>query len=296
MRLVTRGDLDGLTSAVLISTMENIETIELIHPQDITDHKFEITENDVMANLPYHPKCALWFDHHLLTDSNQKPPEQIKGRHAIAPGTARVIFDYYSSEKLKKYEHLVRETDRLDSAKLSMEDVTHPKDVILLGFTIDGRTGIGQFKEYFIKLVGWLKTMSMAEVLNRPEVTFRIRLMKEDNDNFLKILKKNSHLDNNVVITDFRSLDRIPVGNRFLVYALFPEANVSIRLQWGPNKGFVAATLGHSIFNRTSYANCGVICGEFGGGGHRGAGAVPMSGDNIDDKISQIIQKLKDAG
>ena len=296
MRLVTRGDLDGLTSAVLISTMEEIDSIELIHPQDITDNKFEITENDILANLPYHPRCAMWFDHHLLTDSNQKPPEKFKGGHALAPSAARVIYDYYSSDQLKKYEFLVRETDRLDSARLSHEDVTDPKGVILLGFTIDGRTGIEQFKDYFNTLVDWLQTMSIDEVLKRPEVAVRIRFLKDENANFLKVLKENSRLDGNVIITDFRSADKVPVGNRFLVYTLFPKANVSVRLQWGPKKTFVATTVGHSIFNRTSRANCGEICSRFGGGGHKGAGAVPLSGDDVDQKIAEIINMVKEAG
>ena len=296
MRLVTRGDLDGLTSAVLLSTMEEIDSIELIHPQDITDNKFEVTENDILANLPYHPRCAMWFDHHLLTDSNKKPPEAFKGSHALAPSAARVIFDYYSSDRLKKFEFLLRETDRLDSAQLSHGDVTDPKGVILLGFTIDARTGIEQFRNYFNDLVEWLQTMSIDEVLKRPEVAVRIRFLKDENANFLKVLKENSRLDGNVIITDFRSAEKVPVGNRFLVYTLFPHANVSVRLQWGPKKTFVATTVGHSIFNRTSRANCGEICSRLGGGGHKGAGAVPLSGDDVDHKIAEIIRMVKEAG
>ncbi|MDA8433596.1 MAG: exopolyphosphatase, partial [Nitrospiraceae bacterium] len=153
MRLVTRGDLDGVTSAVLLSEMEKVDSIELIHPQDITNKRFEITGSDIMANLPYHPNCGMWFDHHELTESNEKPPASYKGRHAIAPSVARVIYEYYGPEKLGKYGQLVKETDRLDSAQLNIDDVTDPQGVILLGFTIDGRTGIGSFKGYFNNLV-----------------------------------------------------------------------------------------------------------------------------------------------
>jgi len=294
MRIVTRGDLDGLTSAILISEMEKIESIELIHPQDITDNKFEITENDIMANLPYHPKAGLWFDHHLLTGSNKKPPADLKGKHTLAPSAARVIYDYYGSEKLRKYEHLVSETDRLDSAQLSIDDVLRPKGVILLGFTIDGRTGIERFKDYFLDLVRWFQYMSIEEVLKQPDVAVRVRFLKDENADFQKTVRENSRLDGNVIITDFRSIDKVPVGNRFLVYTLFPEANVSVRLQWGPKKSFVATTLGHSIFKRTSKANCGEICGRFGGGGHKGAGAVPLSGDQVEEKIAEIIRMLKE--
>ncbi len=296
MRLVTRGDLDGVTSAVLLTTMEKIDSIELIHPQDITDKKFEITDNDIMANLPYSPKCAMWFDHHELTESNEKPPENFRGSHSIAPSVSRVIYNYYSSDKLKKYEYLVIETDRFDSAQLKMEDVTDPKGIILLGFTIDSRSGIGKFKEYFMLLVKWLKSMSIEEILSQPVVAKRVKLLRENNLTFLNVLKKNSRQDGNVVITDFRSLDKVPIGNRFLIYTLFPDTNVSVRIQRGPENKFVAVTLGHNIFNRTNRANCGQICSEFGGGGHKGAAACPLKPENAEKQIAEIIQRLKEIG
>ena len=294
MRLVTRGDLDGVVSAVLISEMEQIDSIELIHPQDITDKKFRITGNDIMANLPYHPECAMWFDHHELTDSNEKPPANFKGRHQIAPSVARVIYEYYSSDKLKHYERLVSETDRFDSAHLEVKDITEPKDEILLGFTIDSRSGIGSFKEYFIKLVEWLKTMPLNELLSQPEVSRRVKMLNENNAFFLEALKKYSKKDGSVVFTDFREIEKAPIGNRFLVYTLFPDTNVSVRAQWGPEKKFVAVTLGHNIFNRTSPSNCGHICSDFGGGGHKGAGACPLKPDNADRQISEIIKRLNE--
>lgn len=296
MRLVTRGDLDGVTAAVLITTMEKIDSIELVHPQDITDKKFKITATDILANLPYHPSAAMWFDHHELTLSNERPPSTFKGRHAMAPSVARVIFDYYASDKLKKYEYLVSETDRFDSATLDIKDVTDPQGMILLGFTIDSRSGIGSFKEYFKNLVTWLKTMSADEVLSQPEVRDRVKLLKENNTASLKLFKKYSRQDGNIVITDFRSLERVPVGNRFLVYTLFPDTIVSLRVQWGPEKKFVTVSLGHNIFNKTSKANCGRICSVFGGGGHKGAGACPLPPARADSLIAEIIRQVKKAG
>lgn len=296
MRLVTRGDLDGVTSAVLLSAVEEIYSIELIHPQDITDKKFEVTGRDIMANLPYHPDCAMWFDHHELTESNERPPENYRGRHAIAPSVSRVIYDYYNSDALKKYEHLVDETDRLDSANLQVGDVTDPAGLILIGFTIDSRTGIGSFKEYFMKLVEWLKTMSPEEVLRQPDVAARVARMKESNAEFLALLKSHSRRDGNVVVTDFRSLDKIPVGNRFLVYTIFAEVNVSLRLQWGPEKKFVAATLGHNIFKRDCKTDIGDLCSRYGGGGHKGAGACVLAPAEADRQADEIINELKRNG
>ncbi len=293
MRLITRGDLDGAASAILVSTMEEIDTIELIHPQDITDKKFEVRDGDILANLPYSPQCGMWFDHHELTVSNITPPDKFKGRHAFAPSAARVIYEYYTSEKLKKYEHLIDETDRFDSAKLTIEDVLDPKDVILIGFTIDARSGIGSFKEYFLDLVRWLKTMPVEETLSQPEVRNRVGLLKENNAVFLDLLKRHSKLDGNIVVTDFRPLDKAPIGNRFLVYTLFPGSRVSVRVQWGPEKKFAAVTIGHNIFNRTSGADCGQICSDFGGGGHRGAAACVLKTEIADEQLKEIIIAIK---
>ena len=146
MRLVTRGDLDGLTSAVIITMKEPVTDILLVHPQDITDKRVAIRRSDILANLPYHPDAGMWFDHHLLTDSNEKPPEGFKGRYGLAQSAARLVFDYYrerdpSDAELARFEPLVAETDRLDAAQLSPQDVDNPQDYILLGYTIDSRTG-----------------------------------------------------------------------------------------------------------------------------------------------------------
>ena len=161
MRLVTRGDLDGLTSAVIITMKERIDEIALVHPQDITDKVFEIRSDDILANVPYHPACGVWFDHHLLTASNEKPPPGFAGRHALAPSAARVVYDYYlekhpNDPDLTRFARLVDETDRLDGAQLTPADVDNPQDYILLGYTIDSRTGLGGFEGYFKTLVDWL--------------------------------------------------------------------------------------------------------------------------------------------
>jgi hypothetical protein len=296
MRLITRGNLDGLVSAVLISTVEDIKTIELVHPKDISDHKINITQIDIIANLPYHPDCGVWFDHHQMRENDEPPPKGFKGDHKIAPSVARVIYDYYSSDKLKPFEYLLDDTDRFDSAQLSIEDVTDPQGIILLGYTIDSRSGIGHFKGYFNRLVSWLRTMNIDEVMQQREVVERVSMLRENNAHFMKVLKESSHVEGNVVITDFRPLVNVPIGNRFLVYTLFPEANVSVRLQWGPGKAFVATTLGHSVFNRTSKSDCGEICNRYGGGGHAGAAGCTIATEHADQHIREIIQALKEAG
>jgi hypothetical protein len=293
MRLVTRADLDGLTSAVLITEMEPIDSIELIHPQDLTDKKFEILKGDILANLPYHPNAGKWFDHHLLTESNLKPPDKFDGAYRHAPSTARIVEEYYKSPKLKKYDALIHETDRMDSANLTLEDVLDPKGYILLGYTIDPRTGLGGFKDYFMLLLDALKNKTIDEILAMPEVQQRVNQMRNEWLIFKRLTLENSRIDGNVVLTDFRHIEKIPIGNRFLVYTLFPDANVSVRVHWGPQRQFVAAVVGHSIFNRTCKVNIGKLMSDFGGGGHVGAGAAPLKADTADADIEEIIRRLK---
>jgi len=301
MRLVTRGDLDGLTSAVIITMKEPIDEITLVHPQDITDKRVRITKNDVLANVPYHPEAGIWFDHHLLTESNEKPPEDFKGRYAVAPSAARLVYDYYlerdpNDEKLKALATLVHETDRLDSAQLTPSDVEDPRGYILLGYTIDSRSGLGAFNDYFKKLIEWLKTMSIDDVLAQPEVAQRIERLHRDQEDFKRLLQRNSFTLNNVVITDLREIKQLPTGNRFLVYTLFPEQNVSLRVHWGPYHESVIAAVGHSIFNRTCNTSVGELMSRWGCGGHRGAGTCVLPLESAADAIDEILFELQANG
>jgi len=301
MRLVTRGDLDGLTSAVIITMKEPIDEITLVHPQDITDKRVRITKNDILANVPYHPDAGVWFDHHLLTESNEKPPEDFKGRYAVAPSAARLVYDYYlerdpNDAQLKSFATLVDETDRLDSAQLAPSDVEDPTGYILLGYTIDSRSGLGAFTDYFKKLVDWLKTMPIEDVLAQPEVADRVARLRRDQEDFKQLLQRNSFTLNNVVITDLREIKQLPTGNRFLVYTLFPEQNVSLRVHWGPYHESVIAAVGHSIFNRTCNTSVGELMSRWGGGGHRGAGTCVLPLESAADAIDEILFELQANG
>jgi hypothetical protein len=296
MRLVTRGNLDGLTCAVLMDQAEPIDRIELIHPQDITDDKFQVEPTDILANLPYHPNCAKWFDHHSHTRTYERPPSKFEGRYGLAPSTARLVYDYYlwDNPGFNAYEELVRETDRYDGAGLTMEDVLHPKDYILLGFTLDPRTGLGPFQDYFMKLFELLRDGTIDEVMALPELLERKRRMDEGRDPYLAATRKYSRLVGRVLVTDLRNAEPMPAGNRFLVYTHYPEANVWLRIAWGPKKEFLVATVGHSIFNRTCPVHVGGLLAKYGGGGHRGAGATPIGIENADQIIEELILKLSD--
>ena len=301
MRLITRADLDGLTSAAIITLKEPIDEVVLVHPQDITDKRIEIRRDDILANIPYHPNAGMWFDHHLLTASNEKPPANFKGRYRIAPSAARLVYEYYLEKNPKdaallRLSKLVDETDRLDAAQLTPDDVENPRDYILLGYTIDSRTGLGRFNDYFMKLVDWLKTMPIEKVLEQPDVKERVERIRKDQEEFRHLLKRNSFQMNNVVVTDLREVEQLPTGNRFLIYTLFPESNVSLRVHWGPSHQSVVAAVGHSIFNRTCKTSVGDLMSKYGGGGHRGAGTCVLPLDKAADAIDEILFELQANG
>jgi hypothetical protein len=298
MRLVTRPDLDGLTCAVLLSECEAIDSVELLSPQDVTDRRIAIGPADVLANLPYHPQCGMWFDNHLLTDPKAMPPAGFRGRYGKAPSAARLVYEHYLPTRpaLARYESLVAETDRLDSAQLTMDDVLAPVGYVLVGLTLDPRTGLGSPREYFDLLLPAVRERPVEEVLELPEVRARAARMREQDQAFREALRAHSRLDGNVVVTDFRPLDPIPVGNRFLVFTLFPDASVGVRVEWGPKRERVSVSAGKSIFNRTSRANLGVLMSLHGGGGHVGAGACQLVPATADAHVAEIVETLKRSG
>lgn len=295
MRLVTRPDLDGLTCAVLLSHCEGVDSVELVHPQQITDRQVPVGENDVLANLPYHPECGMWFDNHLLTDSRATPPQGFRGRYGQAPSAAHLVYEHYAAShpEIARYEELVRETDRLDSAQLELQDVLTPEGYMLLGFTLDSKSGLGDVPDYFLELWDAMKTEAIERVLERPSVRERASRLKEQDRRFREVAVAHSRLDGKVVVTDFREVDSVPVGNRFLVYTLFPEATVSVRIQPAATPDKVAVSAGHSIFNRTSRANIGVLMSLHGGGGQPGAGACVLPAEGADARIEEIVVALK---
>jgi len=295
MRLMTRPDLDGLTCAVVLSQCERIDSVELVHPQDVTDRRVTIGPADILANLPYHPACGMWFDNHLLTDPKAMPPTGFSGRYGKAPSAARLVYEHYlaANPDLARHERLVSETDRLDSAQLGMSDVTAPSGYVLIGLTLDPRTGLGSAREYFDLLLPAVRDLSLEEVLVLPEVQHRAARMREQDHAFREAALAHSRLASTVVVTDFRPLEEIPVGNRFLIFTLFPQANVAVRIQRGPGDGKVAVSAGRSIFNKTSRANLGVLMSLYGGGGHAGAGACLLSAATAETQIAEIVSTLQ---
>jgi len=293
MRVFTRGDMDGLASIVLLGLVEDISEITFAHPKDMQDGSIKVDKNDIIINLPYVPGCGMWFDHHISEEIKLKDIGPFKGSFALAPSAARVIYDFYKSPKFAQYKDLLVATDCMDSGRLTMEDVTNPSGWILLGMTLDPRSGLGmEFRDYFRHVVDNVRQFPLEKVLENPDVKKRCERVLREQDEFKSILKQNSRQEENVIITDFRKIRNLPAGNRFLVYTLYPDANVEVRLFPGALNNTVAA-IGHSIFNRTCKINIGELTAKYGGGGHFGAGTCQLPNDIADVKITEIIKILK---
>ncbi len=295
MNVLTRGDLDGMTASLFLTIAESVTDIKFAHPKDVQDGKVPCTEEDIVVNLPYVKGCGMWFDHHV---SEQRKLEEIgdfKGAFEVAPSAARVVYNYYKDLQPQFDEHaeLLVATDKLDSAQLSMEDVTDPQDWILLGYTLDPRSGLGhEFQKYFRWLVEYCKEVPVAKILQHPEVKKRADRVRTEDAQAREFLTANATLDGNVIITDLRDAGRPPAGNRFLIYTLFPEGNVEMRIF----KGHAGATVvagGHSIFNRTCNVNMGDLLASHGGGGHNGAGTAQLPADKTEAGLADILATLK---
>ena len=290
MRILTRPDFDGVVCAALLYEAEDItKPVKWVEPNDMQRGLVDVRHGDIIANLPYDDRCTLWFDHH----HTNKIDTPFKGAFKIAPSAAGVIFDYYKSRFEYDYTELITATDKIDSADLSMDEVLCPENygVVLLSMTVLGRDEYDD--GYWNRLVHLFRKSKIDQVLKDPEVNARCDAAVEKNKIYKDILKKHTILNEHVSITDFRVFDKMPTGNRFLVYSLFPEAVVSVKIRYDDkNKQRVAVSVGHSIFNRNCKVNAGVMLSAFEGGGHRAAASCRFDAEKADDYIPKIIDIL----
>lgn len=95
-----------------------------------------------------------------------------------------------------------------------------------------------------------------------------------------------------VVVLDLRNEEVIHAGNRFMIYALYPETQISVHVAWGFKKQNTAVMIGKSIVNKTSDVDIGELCLKYGGGGHKNAGTCQLDNDKVDDLLPDIIKAL----
>ncbi len=283
-RLLTRSDFDGLVCAALLKELGIIDEIRFVHPKDMQDGRISITDSDITANLPYVEGVYIAFDHHISEVSRViSPPNYIV--YPNSPSAARVVYEYYGAEERFKNipPSLMKAVDIADSAKYTMEQVKNPTGWTLLGFIMDARTGLGRFKnfrinnyELMMKLVDLCRTKDVEDILNDPDVKERADLYFDHQDKFIEQLKRCTRIHKTAGHIYLRDEEIIYAGNRFMVYALFPQINISVHEIWGKNRRNVVFAAGKSIFNRTSKMNIGEFMLHYGGGGHIGAGTCQV--------------------
>lgn len=303
-RLVTRSDMDGLVCAVILKQLDMIDEIKFVHPKDMQDGKIEITSNDIVTNLPYCKEAYMVFDHH---ESETIRNEKADNHFIIpdAPSAARVVYDYYGGkEKLPNVSELMMAAvDKADAAQFSVDEILHPEGWELLSFIMDSRTGLGRFKEFRISnyqlmmdLIDYCIDHDIDEIMQLPDVVERTDLYKYYEDQFRMQLEECSIMYNNLIVLDLRDEEVIYPGNRFIMYAVNPEINISIHVLNGFQNQNTVFAIGKSIVNRNSNTNIGELCLKYGGGGHTAAGTCQVANEDADRILEELIETITNDG
>lgn len=303
MRLVTRSDSDGLVCAMMLKELGMIDEIKFVHPKDVQDGKIELSNNDITTNLPYDPRVALAFDHHESEEDRLRATET-NGKLIIDPkakSAARVLYNYYGGKERfpRISDELMNAVDKGDSADFTQEEILHPTGWVLLHYLMDARTGLGRFHEFRIsnydlmmKLIDYCLEHSIDEILELPDVKERVQLYFEQEALFKEQLQRIARVEGNCVILDLRNEEVIHAGNRFMIYAMYPEAQYSVHVVWGYQKQNTAVMIGKSIINKSGNEDVGQLCLAYGGGGHFNAGTCQLDNDSVDTLLPNIIYAL----
>ncbi|MBQ9520359.1 MAG: exopolyphosphatase [Acholeplasmatales bacterium] len=302
-RLVTRSDFDGLACAMMLKELNLIDEIKFVHPKDVQDGKVELSENDITTNLPYDPRVGIAFDHHE-SEIDRLKATQTGGKLIIDPkarSAAHVVYDYYGGKaKFPRIsDELIEAVDKGDSADFTIDEILNPSKWVLLHYIMDPRTGLGRFHDFRIsnydlmmELIDKCLELSIDEIMELPDVKERAKLYFEQSELFKEQLKRIVKVYDKVVVIDLRKEDIIYAGNRFMVYAMYPECEISVHVAWGFKKQNTAVMIGKSIVNKNSKVDIGELCLSYGGGGHMNAGTCQLDNDIVDKELSTIIKKL----
>jgi nanoRNase/pAp phosphatase (c-di-AMP/oligoRNAs hydrolase) len=299
-RLVTRSDFDGLVCAVLLKELDLIDDISFVHPKDMQDGVVPITDRDITTNLPYVDGAHLVFDHHLSETVRNQPHEN----HIIdpaAPSAARVVYDFYGGAKAfpRVSAEMMEAVDKADSAQFRLDEVIRPTGWVLLNFVMDARTGLGRFRnfrisnyELMMQLINACRDHSIEDVLALPDVAERVNLYHEQEPYFRAQLDRCTTVEGNLAIVDLLDEETIYAGNRFMIYALHPETNISMHVMQGKQNQNVVMAVGKSIFTKTSKTDIGSLMLRYGGGGHANAGTCQVAHHEADRVRFELIRKI----
>lgn len=304
-RLVTRSDFDGLVCAVLLKHLDMLGDILFVHPKDMQDGKIAIGSGDITTNLPYVSGAHLAFDHHL-SETIRNTGE--RKNHIIdpeAPSAARVVYDYYGGAKVfpASWNDMMVAVDKADSAQFAREEVLDPKGWVLLNYLMDSRTGLGRFREFRISnynlmmdLIEYCRNHDISQIMQLPDVKERADLYFSHQDKFKDQIKRCATVHGNLVILDLREEQTIYAGNRFMIYAMYPETNISIHVLWGVKQQNTVFATGKSIINRSSKTNIGELMLKYGGGGHENAGTCQVENDKAETVLKELTAKINADG
>lgn len=301
MRLVTRSDFDGLACAVLLREAGVIDHWKFAHPKDLQDGLVEIGPDDCLANVPYVPGCGLWFDHHS-SEMERATYGEFKGDSRLLRSAAHVIYDYYGGKaRFPQFDDMLEAVDKVDSADLTADEILNPGKYpwVLLGFIMDPRTGLGRFHHFRISnyalmeaMIGWCAEKTIDEILAEPDVQERVKLYFEQTELFIEMVKAHTVTEDKVIITDLRGVDPIYTCNRFMIYSLYPEQNISVWIVSGKGGQGCSAAVGYSVLNRTSNVDVGTLMLKYNGGGHKAVGTCQFSNENMAEELPKMLAEL----
>ncbi|MDR0948939.1 MAG: exopolyphosphatase [Lachnospiraceae bacterium] len=301
MRLVTRSDFDGLACGALLKEAGIIDHWKFVHPKDLQDGLVEITKDDCLANVPYVEGCGIWFDHHSSEHERLQLEGKYIGESRIAPSCARIIYDYYGGkERFPQFDDMMVAVDKVDSGNLTIDDVQNPQGWVLVGFLMDPRTGLGRWRQFTIpnyrlmeELIDACRTMTTEEILVLPDVVERIEVYHEQTALFKEMVLAHSYTRGSLLISDLRGVDPIYSCNRFMVYSMYPEQNISAWIVNGKGGHGCSAAVGYSILNRSSQVNVGSLMLKYHGGGHKNVGTCQFSDEEMAEELPKMLEELE---
>lgn len=299
-RLVTRSDFDGLVCAALLKHLKLIDDILFVHPKDMQDGKVAITSNDITTNLPYVPGCYLAFDHHL-SETIRNQPASNHLIDATAPSAARVVWQHYGGYDAfpRDWDEMMAAVDKADAAQFSRDDILDPQGWELLSFIMDARTGLGRFRDFRIsnyqlmmQLIDFCQTHGIDEILQLPDVDERVSLYLEHQREAKAQIQRCATVYHNLVVLDLRNEETIYAVNRFVIYAQYPQSNISIHVMWGVKQQNTVFAIGKSIIDRSSQTNVGELCLSYNGGGHANAGTCQVANEEAEAALRELIAEI----
>jgi nanoRNase/pAp phosphatase (c-di-AMP/oligoRNAs hydrolase) len=304
-RLVTRSDFDGVVCAALFKELDVIDHIKFAHPKDVQDGKILLGPSDITANLPYDRRVQRAFDHHLSESVRLGRMPSNYVNIPTAPSAARVVYDFYGGEDAFPNIHpdVMVAVDRADSAQFTMDEVLNPSGWSLLNFLMDARTGLGRFRDFRVSnhqimhyLIDCVRVLPIEAIVKLPDIEERVALYNEHREAFEAQIRRCSKVFGNLVVLDLREEETIYCGNRFMLYALYPETNISFHVIWGLKQQNTVFAIGKSIFNRTSTTNIGNLALTYGGGGHEAAGTCQVPNEDAERVQKELIEKINADG